>query len=85
MLADRMAVTKAALDIQTGALVHFLRKVIWTVPDFMVERYRDQLARPHERIETDGPFVANAQRFLIEARKPNRLAGPGSGREDEPA
>ena len=27
-----------------GAVVYFLRKVIWTVPDFTVERYRDRLA-----------------------------------------
>ena len=26
-----------------GAVVHFLRKVPWTVPDFSVERYRDRL------------------------------------------
>lgn len=27
-----------------GAVVYFLRKVIWTVPDFSVARYRDRLA-----------------------------------------
>jgi hypothetical protein len=26
-----------------GALVYFLRKVIWFVPDFTVEKYRDRL------------------------------------------
>lgn len=52
-----------------GAVVHFLRKVIWTVPDFTVDRYRDRLLRLHDRIQADGPFVAHAQRFLIEARK----------------
>jgi hypothetical protein len=54
-----------------GAVVHFLRKVLWTVPGFAVERYRDQLARLHDRIQTQGPLVAHAQRFLIEARKPH--------------
>ncbi len=53
-----------------GAVVYFLRKVIWTVPGFTVDRYRDQLARLHGRIQAEGPFVAHAQRFLIEARKP---------------
>jgi len=53
-----------------GAVVHFLRKVLWTVPGFTVERYRDQLFALHERIERDGPFVAHSERFLIEARKP---------------
>lgn len=53
-----------------GAVVYFLRKVIWLVPGFTVERYRDKLRELHERIERDGPFVAHATRFLIEARKP---------------
>jgi SAM-dependent methyltransferase len=53
-----------------GAVVYFLRKVVWTVPDFSVEKYRDRLLALHERIEQEGPFVAHAQRFLIEATKP---------------
>ena len=53
-----------------GAVVHFLRKVLWTVPGFTVEGYRDQLARLHDRMQSEGPFVSHAQRFLIEAQKP---------------
>jgi SAM-dependent methyltransferase len=53
-----------------AAVVHFLRKVIWTVPDFTVERYRDRLLALHEQIEAQGPFAATSVRFLIEARKP---------------
>jgi SAM-dependent methyltransferase len=53
-----------------GAVVYFLRKVIWTVPDFTVQRYRDRLRELHDRIESDGPFVAHATRVLVEARKP---------------
>jgi SAM-dependent methyltransferase len=53
-----------------GAMVYFLRKVIWFVPDFTVDRYRDRLRDLHERIRRDGPFVAHSRRFLIEARKP---------------
>jgi hypothetical protein len=51
-------------------MVFFLRKVIWTVPDFSVQRYREKLRAMHERIEADGPFVAHATRLLVEARKP---------------
>jgi SAM-dependent methyltransferase len=53
-----------------AAIVVFLRKVIWTVPGFRVSLYRERLAALHEQIERAGPFVAHAQRFLIEARKP---------------
>jgi SAM-dependent methyltransferase len=53
-----------------GAVVWFLRKVIWMVPGFTVEAYRDRLRELHELIESDGPFVAHSTRYLIEARKP---------------
>ncbi|MGV9801318.1 class I SAM-dependent methyltransferase [Mycobacterium sp. NPDC003449] len=53
-----------------GAVVYFLRKVIWTVPGFTVDGYRDRLHALHRRIETDGPFVAHSARHLIEVRKP---------------
>ncbi|WP_199199437.1 SAM-dependent methyltransferase [Amycolatopsis sp. CA-128772] len=53
-----------------GAVVYFLRKVIWMVPGFTVGPYRDKLRELHERIERDGPFAARTTRFLIEARKP---------------
>ncbi|MEV2275670.1 methyltransferase domain-containing protein [Nocardiopsis sp. NPDC049922] len=33
-----------------GAVVYFLRKVIWTVPGFAVDQYRDRLRELHERI-----------------------------------
>jgi SAM-dependent methyltransferase len=53
-----------------GAVVYFLRKVIWMVPDFTVDRYRDRLRDLHAHIEADGPFVAHSARVLIQARKP---------------
>lgn len=53
-----------------GAVVYFLRKVVWTVPGFTVSRYRDRLRELHDQIREDGPFIAHASRFLIEARKP---------------
>jgi SAM-dependent methyltransferase len=52
-----------------GAVVYFLRLVIWIVPDFTVDTYRDRLLALHERIERDGPFRAHSARFLIEATK----------------
>lgn len=54
-----------------GAMVWFLRKVIWIVPGFTVERHRDRLRDLHEHIRREGPFQARTTRFLIEARKPD--------------
>jgi SAM-dependent methyltransferase len=53
-----------------GAVIYFLRKVIWIVPGFTVERYRAELRAMHDRIAVDGPFQATTRRFLIEAVKP---------------
>ncbi len=53
-----------------GAVIYFLRKVIWAVPDFSVDRYRERLRDLHDRIEADGPFVTYSTRVLVEARKP---------------
>ncbi|WP_328485215.1 class I SAM-dependent methyltransferase [Streptomyces zaomyceticus] len=53
-----------------GAVVYFLRKVIWMVPGFTVDQYRDRLRQLHDRIESEGSFAAHTTRFLIEARKP---------------
>jgi SAM-dependent methyltransferase len=53
-----------------AAVVVFLRKVVWIVPDFTVERYRDRLRALDEQIRDRGPFPATSVRFLFEARKP---------------
>ncbi len=53
-----------------GAVVYFLRKVIWTVPGFTVAAYLPKLHELHDKITADGPFVAHSARMLIEARKP---------------
>ncbi|MFI9099912.1 class I SAM-dependent methyltransferase [Streptomyces fildesensis] len=52
-----------------GAVIYFLRKVIWMVPGFTVEQYRTELKALDEQIRTDGSFVAHTTRFLVEARK----------------
>lgn len=53
-----------------GAVVHLLRKLIWWVPGFTVERYRDRLRAFHDQVSADGPFVAHSTRHLFELRRP---------------
>lgn len=52
-----------------GAVVHFLRKVVWMVPGFTVDAYRPRLRELHELIRDEGPFVAHSTRHLFEAVK----------------
>lgn len=71
IVTDLRAESLRAEFYDVGAVVYFLRKVPWNVPDFTVARYRDRLAALHDRIQAEGPFVSHAKRFLIEARKPS--------------
>jgi hypothetical protein len=52
-----------------GAVVYFLRKVIWTVPDFSSDKYRERLKLVHDHIGVNGSFVSHSQRYLIEGKK----------------
>jgi len=53
-----------------GAVVYFLRLVVWIVPGFSVDSHRDRLRDLHDHIRGHGRFLAHAARFLIDARKP---------------
>ncbi|MFZ0217731.1 MAG: methyltransferase domain-containing protein [Candidatus Dormiibacterota bacterium] len=66
---DLREATLRAEFFDVGAVVYFLRKVLWTVPGFTVEAYHEPLRRMHEHIESQGPFVSSVGRFLVEARK----------------
>jgi len=52
-----------------GAVVWILRKCVWWVPDFTVERYHEQLADLDHLIRDQGSFVAHSTRHLIEAQR----------------
>lgn len=79
--ADARAAGLEIVDLRTerlrmeffdiGAVVYFLRKVIWIVPGFTVDAHRDRLREMHELIQRDGSFTAHSSRTLIEARKPS--------------
>lgn len=53
-----------------AAVVYLLRKVIWWVPGFTVEKYLDTLRELDAIIRRDGVFVTYSSRHLIDARKP---------------
>lgn len=79
---EATAATAAGLDVvdlrtaklrveirDVAAVVYLLRKVVWWVPGFTVEKYHERLRELHHLIETSGPFVAHSSRHLIEARR----------------
>lgn len=50
-----------------GAVVYILRKCVWWLPDFTVDRYREALERLDAHIRENGAFVSHSTRTLIEA------------------
>lgn len=53
-----------------GAIVWTLRKCVWWVPDFSVEKYHDVLVDLDAHMRRGSPVVAHSTRHLIEARRP---------------
>jgi SAM-dependent methyltransferase len=69
LTVDRLLVEQPrTVFYDVGAVVYFLRLVVWIVPGFAVERYRDRLRALHDHIDRTGSFETTASRFLIEAR-----------------
>lgn len=54
--------------LDLASVVHFLRKVLWTVPGFTVEEHEDRLRDLYEHIREHGSFVSYSRRTLLEAR-----------------
>jgi len=68
-VVDLQAESLAVEFFDVGAVVYFLRKVLWTVPGFSTTRYLERLRAMHDLIEQNGSFTSHAERFLIEAYK----------------
>jgi hypothetical protein len=55
-----------------GAVVWTLRRCVWWVPDFTVERYEHQLRALDAEMRAGQPFTAHSSRTLFEARRSAR-------------
>jgi SAM-dependent methyltransferase len=69
-VVDLRSETLRTVFYDIGAVVYYLRLVVWIVPGFTVGAYRDRLLALHEQIGRDGYYEATASRFIIEASKP---------------
>ena len=52
-----------------GAVVYILRKCVWWVPGFDVDRHGDALRRIDREIRETGAVAAYSTRHLVEARR----------------
>jgi SAM-dependent methyltransferase len=55
-----------------GALVYFLAKVPWLVPDFTVDGHLATLRRLHQQASSEGRLVYSARKYLLRAVKADR-------------
>ena len=55
--------------LDVGAVVYLLRKCVWWVPGFDVDRHGDVLRRIDREIRGTGVLVAHSTRHLVEARR----------------
>ncbi|GLY29324.1 methyltransferase domain-containing protein [Kineosporia sp. NBRC 101731] len=55
-----------------GAVVWILRKCVWWVPDFSIDRYTPQLRALDASMRAGQPFVAHSSRTLIQAHRTAR-------------
>jgi len=68
---DDLRTARCRMEIHDiGAVVWLLRKCVWWVPNFGVERYRDRLVALDHRLRAGTPFVAHSTRHLIDAHRP---------------
>ena len=84
LFSARSAVEKADLRVvyvgeaypitrymDVGALVYYLKCIPWTVPDFSVERYADQLLALHQRVSVTGePIDIGFHLYMLAVQKP---------------
>lgn len=55
--------------LDVGAVIWILRKCVWWVPDFSIDRYLGKLLELDDLLRHRGPFVAHSTRHLIEAQR----------------
>jgi hypothetical protein len=65
----RAACRMAFFDV--GAVIWILRKCVWWVPGFSVQRYERTLRELDAEMRAGRPVVAHSTRHLVEARRPS--------------
>lgn len=68
-IVDAQEAYPETLFYDIGAVVFYLRVIVWQMEDFSVEKYETPLRDIHAMIERDGKLTTTAHRFLIESVK----------------
>ncbi|MBW6465728.1 MAG: class I SAM-dependent methyltransferase [Brevefilum sp.] len=70
--AEKAALRTSFMDI--GAVVYYLKAISWQIEGFTLEGYHRQLLMLHHWIQSHGPLITTAHRFLILAHKEASLS-----------
>lgn len=52
-----------------GAVIYYLKAIPWQIPNFSIDRYRNDLYRLHKNIENSGFIDMPSHRFILHAAK----------------
>lgn len=71
LVINDLRTTRCRMEFyDVGAVVWILRKCVWWVPDFSVEKYHDKLVELDDQMRNGEPVLAHSARHLIDARRP---------------
>jgi SAM-dependent methyltransferase len=71
LVVDAVRTARCRMEfLDIGAVVWILRKCVWWVPGFSVDRHRDRLRELDARLRAGRPFVAHSTRHLFEMHRP---------------
>lgn len=70
LTVDRLLTARCRMEFyDVGAIIWILRRCVWWVPDFTVDRYEPQLRQLDTQLRSGEPFVAHSTRHLMEAHR----------------
>lgn len=73
LVVDSVRTARCRMEfLDIGAVVWVLRKCVWWVPDFTVDRYRDRLRALDAQLRAGTPFTAHSTRHLFEMHRPDQ-------------
>lgn len=70
LTVDTLLTARCRMEFHdVGAIVWILRKCVWWVPDFTVDKYEGKLRTLDAQMRAGHPFVAHSTRHLIDAHR----------------
>ncbi len=70
-IADAQEAYPQSRFFDIGAIVYYMKVIVWQIDGWNPVRYRPHLLKMHDHIQKHGHFLTHDHRFMIEAAKPD--------------